>query len=141
MGACSCYEPGDSLAFTIFDRDPGKKDDLLGRAVLNSEDVWAGFEGSLALSDAGQGRKASLYVKVSGVTQQVDMHGTTTVDLRKDQGNAEVAATVQRTESPVLLLQDPRVKKWLETAISHSLADFCAGRPTSPTASNIKETH
>jgi len=48
------YFLGDNLLFTVMDRDTGKEDDLLGRAVLKGEVLEAGdFDGELVLTETG----------------------------------------------------------------------------------------
>jgi len=50
VGVLLDYAEGDSLEFSVWDRDPPpKKDDLLGRAILNSSQLAAGFSGELQL--------------------------------------------------------------------------------------------
>jgi len=64
------YEAGDTLLFTVWDQDWGKKDDLIGKAELKFEQISNGrYEGQLALIDNGTVGEAFLRVKV-------DTHGT-----------------------------------------------------------------
>jgi len=60
------YVVGDSLEFTVWDKDLLKPNDLLGKATLANQQFHpAGFEGDLPLSDAGNGIKASLRVRIA----------------------------------------------------------------------------
>jgi len=61
----SGYRAGDSLVFTVKDRDP-LKDDILGKATLTQEQVKQGFAGELQLTEVGEGVQAFLNVKVEG---------------------------------------------------------------------------
>lgn len=66
VGAVPDYEEGDSLEFSVWDRDPPpKKDDLLGRVILTSAQVVSGFSGELQLLEAGKGIHAYLQVTVN----------------------------------------------------------------------------
>jgi len=59
------WEPGDSLSFAVFDKDYGKKDDLLGRATLAAERIYPfAFDGEIPLFDQGKQRQGTLIVKV-----------------------------------------------------------------------------
>ncbi|CAE8720161.1 unnamed protein product [Polarella glacialis] len=59
------FAGGDSLVFTVLDKDDFKKDDLLGMAKLTIADLYPrGFDGELPLNDAPD-CKAFLRVKVT----------------------------------------------------------------------------
>jgi len=58
------FSEGDSLVFTVFDRDVMKKDDILGKVTLSGDQVAAGFHGELELDMAGDGVEAYLQVSV-----------------------------------------------------------------------------
>jgi len=59
------YAAGDGLEFSVFDKDYGKPDDLLGTAKLSGKQIYpGGFQGELKLVEAiGEGNKAYLKVK------------------------------------------------------------------------------
>jgi len=59
------YEAGDDLSFTVWDKDFGKFDDLLGKAMLKS-DVFHphGFDDTLLLDEAGKGVVATLKLRI-----------------------------------------------------------------------------
>lgn len=62
----------DQLEFVIYDKDVGKSDDLLGRAVLQSRDFLAeGFDSHVTLMDAGSSA-ASLKLKISAIREGED---------------------------------------------------------------------
>jgi len=77
------FTEGDSLVFTVLDRDAGKKDDLLGKVMLSGEQVASGFNGELRLDMAGDGVEA--YLKVSVLPPQVQ-HPQTKVCIRGASG-------------------------------------------------------
>jgi len=60
--------PDSILEFTVYDHDPLKSDDVLGRAELQSADVANGYNSELELTGAGQNIKAyiKLLVKAPG---------------------------------------------------------------------------
>jgi len=63
------FKVGDTLLFTVWDKDTFKSDDLLGRASLCSEQFHpSGFDDELLLGDAGwekrKKRKAFLKIKI-----------------------------------------------------------------------------
>merc|ERR1712241_421322 len=58
------YEPGDRLSIAVYDKDPLKGDDLLGRVVLSSQDFANGLSGDVALADAGKGQHASITLNI-----------------------------------------------------------------------------
>jgi len=60
------YEPGCSLVFEVYDYDRGSKPDLLGRAVLASEEFHriGGFDGRMELKDCMKGYKPTLRCRV-----------------------------------------------------------------------------
>lgn len=67
------FKVGDTLLFTVWDKDTFKSDDLLGRASLSSEQFHpSGFDDELLLSDAGfekrKKRKAFLKIKIEEAT-------------------------------------------------------------------------
>lgn len=65
------YVFGDSLMFTVLDKDMTKQDDLLGKVCLSSKQFLPnGFDGELPLSEAGDGTNATLTVKISPVSQK-----------------------------------------------------------------------
>jgi hypothetical protein len=55
------YDTHSTLEFTVYDRDPLKPDDVLGRAVLSCASLMLGFNGELELADAGN---VKAYIKV-----------------------------------------------------------------------------
>mmetsp|Transcript_38902 Transcript_38902/g.87426 ORF Transcript_38902/g.87426 Transcript_38902/m.87426 type:complete len:378 (+) Transcript_38902:73-1206(+) len=55
------YGSDSILEFTVYDRDPLKPDDVLGRAVLNCASLTLGFNGELELADSGN---LKAYIKV-----------------------------------------------------------------------------
>lgn len=60
------FSVGDTLKFTVRDRDVGSSDELLGRASLQCRQfIENGFDGELKLLEAGRGINASLHVKVA----------------------------------------------------------------------------
>lgn len=70
----SDYSVGDSLEFTVWDKDEGKKDDLMGRAVLTSAQLVAlRFEGELLLGETGKKAPSFLVVRVTDA--EVDQLG------------------------------------------------------------------
>ena len=74
VGQIEDYIFGDTLLFSVWDKDQWNSDDLLGRASLASAQFHeSGFDGELELSNAGRGVKASLTVKVV----VVEMSGNT----------------------------------------------------------------
>jgi len=67
----AAYAFGDSLCFTVRDKDVVKSDDLLGRVTLSAQEFNPyGFQGHLQLVDAGKGVRATLMVKISMDAQQ-----------------------------------------------------------------------
>jgi hypothetical protein len=73
------YCQGEALEFSIYDRDPGKKDDFLGHARLESKVFHAdGFSGELELHETGlaKGAKAFLKVKVMPLRKSQEEVGT-----------------------------------------------------------------
>lgn len=59
------YQLGDSLKFTIWDKDWVQPDDCLGTVTLASEDFHpGGFEGELPLVHASSSAKPTLRIKV-----------------------------------------------------------------------------
>mmetsp|Transcript_98046 Transcript_98046/g.210307 ORF Transcript_98046/g.210307 Transcript_98046/m.210307 type:complete len:368 (+) Transcript_98046:67-1170(+) len=56
------FAAGSTLEFTVYDKDPLKPDDVLGRAELKPEEWANGFNGELPLKDAGTNIKA--YIKI-----------------------------------------------------------------------------
>eukprot|EP00419_Tripos_fusus_P029087 CAMPEP_0172700706 /NCGR_PEP_ID=MMETSP1074-20121228/31099_1 /TAXON_ID=2916 /ORGANISM="Ceratium fusus, Strain PA161109" /LENGTH=1116 /DNA_ID=CAMNT_0013522133 /DNA_START=152 /DNA_END=3500 /DNA_ORIENTATION=+ len=65
------FNPGDSLAFHVYDKDWGKKDDFLGTLTLRSEVFYPdGYEGECILQDAGAGIDARLMLRIPAVTLQ-----------------------------------------------------------------------
>lgn len=63
------YEQGDTVVFTILDKDTAR-DGLLGKAVLGSQKFFGkkgGFRGELMLTDAGKGAEAYVQVEVEFV--------------------------------------------------------------------------
>jgi len=58
------FSEGDSLKFTVYDQDVGKKDDILGQVILKGDRVAAGFSGPLELEKAGAGHEAYIEVAV-----------------------------------------------------------------------------
>lgn len=63
------YVRGDPLLFTVMDKDlPPKHDDLLGKALLQSDQFYPhGVQGEIPLSEAGRGVNAKLFVKIEVV--------------------------------------------------------------------------
>jgi len=121
------YSPGDSLAFSVWDRDAAKRDDLLGRGTLTSDQVLAGFEGVVTLTDVGHSRKASLYVKVTSPRGDARISAVCTADMRRSSGFDKVEVSVKGVESEVRGLSDPMVRMVLGEAISCSVSRFaCA---------------
>jgi len=60
------YAHGDTLLFSVYDEDWGKKDDCIGTAELKSDQLQGGkFEGTLPLVDKGRVGEAYLRVKVN----------------------------------------------------------------------------
>merc|ERR1711972_717565 len=56
---------GDDIMFTVFDKDWGTKDDVLGKATLRSAHYQSQhFSGMLPLSQAGEGISANINVVV-----------------------------------------------------------------------------
>jgi len=76
------FEPGDILEFKVFDKDFGKKDDLLGTATLSySEIPDSGFYGALPLiEDDRSGSYRNPELKIS-LTWEKDVHAAVK-DLR-----------------------------------------------------------
>merc|ERR1711971_518217 len=64
IGTIPDHMEGDSLVFTVYDKDTGKSDDLLGTVTLTAQQFLQGFAGELALQDAGKGIQAFLKVKI-----------------------------------------------------------------------------
>merc|ERR1712113_751807 len=65
-GEISTHVPGESLLFSVFDKDIVTRDDFLGRVTLKSISFHpGGFQGELALEDAGKKVKAFLKVFVA----------------------------------------------------------------------------
>lgn len=63
------YDFGDSLTFTVWDQDIGKRDDFLGFATLESEQFHpGGFDGELQLQNAGKGISAFIKARVDAAT-------------------------------------------------------------------------
>uniref|UniRef100_A0A7S1S6I0 C2 domain-containing protein n=1 Tax=Alexandrium catenella TaxID=2925 RepID=A0A7S1S6I0_ALECA len=60
------YEPGCNIVFEVFDYDKGQKPDLLGRAILPSEefDRVGGFDGRLDLKETAKGYKPTVRARV-----------------------------------------------------------------------------
>mmetsp|Transcript_106430 Transcript_106430/g.343374 ORF Transcript_106430/g.343374 Transcript_106430/m.343374 type:complete len:244 (-) Transcript_106430:65-796(-) len=59
------YLAGDSLEFTVWDRDSVMQEDFLGKAALSASLLRAGsFEGELPLCEAGASTGASVLVRV-----------------------------------------------------------------------------
>jgi len=59
------YAPGDSLVFSIYDKDFGKQDDFLGAVTLESHQFYPhGFEGEVPLSEAGERIEACLALRI-----------------------------------------------------------------------------
>jgi len=58
------FSEGDSLRFTIFDKDAIMKDDVLGQVTLSGDRVANGFIGTLELEKAGSGVEAYIEVAV-----------------------------------------------------------------------------
>merc|ERR1712048_684074 len=64
------YHVGDSLTFSVKDRDPLKPDDSLGSVTLETDRFWdTGFDGELPLVGAGQ--EAFLKIKIEVVQPRV----------------------------------------------------------------------
>jgi len=65
LGVIPGYSHGDTLDFSVWDKDPPpKSDDLLGVASLDAQAVANGFNGEIQLRDAGKGITAFLSVHV-----------------------------------------------------------------------------
>jgi hypothetical protein len=60
---CDVATP-EKIDFDVYDKDPGKPDDKLGHCSLLKKDYSSGFNGEIALEDAGKGIKAFLKVMV-----------------------------------------------------------------------------
>lgn len=59
------FAKDDTLVFTVWDKDRFKHDDFLGRAMVAGDTLGAaGFEGDLQLSEAGEGIKAYLRIRI-----------------------------------------------------------------------------
>lgn len=66
------YCVGNSLTFTVKDKDVLKSDDILGKATLTTAQIFPdGFEGEIQLTDAGAGVEAFLKVQVAVVHPKV----------------------------------------------------------------------
>merc|ERR1712048_1203079 len=76
----------DSLIFSVFDKDYGKADDLLGKVLLPNKEFYPnGFEGELRLDEAGHGIEAYLKVKIRfEVDQEAATSGVKLVDKARD---------------------------------------------------------
>jgi len=63
------YTPGDSLTFSVYDSDVGKRDDFLGRLTMPSSEFHPhGFDGEKPLHEAGRGMKAAfLKIRIAPV--------------------------------------------------------------------------
>lgn len=66
------FAEGDSLRFCVYDYDAGEEHgDLLGTVTLQSPQFYpAGFEGELALADAGEGIRAFLKISIVDVRER-----------------------------------------------------------------------
>mmetsp|Transcript_100635 Transcript_100635/g.178681 ORF Transcript_100635/g.178681 Transcript_100635/m.178681 type:complete len:1014 (+) Transcript_100635:59-3100(+) len=69
MGELLGYEPGNTLHFSVFDKDLGKKDDFLGQVSLLLDGPLPSIEKELRLNDAGVGREAYITIKVTAGTR------------------------------------------------------------------------
>merc|ERR1740121_1524012 len=69
------YVVGDSLTFTIYDKDVGTKDDLLGKASLPSEQFYpGGFDGEIPLEECGQAQSfLRITIAATEVVQEADV--------------------------------------------------------------------
>jgi len=68
------YKEGESLRFTVKDRDRGKADDLLGTALLRAPDFFpGGFHGELLLSEEPGSRAAGSGQLPPKLTVKVDV--------------------------------------------------------------------
>jgi len=66
------YCVGDSITFLVKDKDPLKPDDALGKVVLESPQFFpGGFDGEVALTEAGIGIEASLKMRIEVVHPRV----------------------------------------------------------------------
>jgi len=66
------YCVGDSITFLVKDKDPLKPDDALGKVVLESSQFFpGGFNGEVALTEAGDGIEAFLKMSVEVVHPKV----------------------------------------------------------------------
>merc|ERR1712048_1315554 len=60
------YAEGDTITFSVWDKDTVKWDDKLGNATLSSAQFHSGgFNGELQLADAGDGIEAYLKIEVT----------------------------------------------------------------------------
>jgi len=80
------FAPDSILEFTVYDKDPLKPDDLLGRAQLQCADLASGFNGELELADAGKNIKAyiKLLVKAPGCDYPAGPARNFMISLAKD---------------------------------------------------------
>lgn len=59
------WEPGDPLVFTVYDKDFGKRDDVLGTAtLLSSEFDRDGYDGEVRLRETGEAARSFLKVRI-----------------------------------------------------------------------------
>jgi len=60
------FELGDTMKFTVWDKDFITSDDLLGRCSLSADELAGGFDGELMLDEAGDKQgKAFLKLRVT----------------------------------------------------------------------------
>merc|ERR1712217_304032 len=66
------YIAGESVSFTVYDKDMIGDDDLLGKAWLSSNKFWPdGFEGDLELTETGvKVKKSTLKVKITAIQEE-----------------------------------------------------------------------
>jgi len=110
-----------TLEFTVYDKDPLKPDDLLGRAILKRADLVNGFNGELPLEDAGKNIKAyiKILVKTSGSDYPAGPAAEFNIKIPKGENN-DMGFTVDRIHSGVLYVTSINasgpMKKYNDTA-------------------------